>query len=141
MESIIEFFSISHSIPFQKIFYERVGEFQLIKQKIKIENQLRTQKGIELIATKWSYDQFALLNGLLICDESDELYDYKVNYSQLFELDKKNYIEWVKLVELCKEYSLKYSDMENVDIYKKISLKSEIIFERQNKTLEIYERL
>lgn len=69
----------------------------------------------KLIDTKSKYDVWAIKYGYPSCDE---LIESGFNdFTKLFNLDSQNYLSWIELKKLCKEYQNKYSNLRPIEIY------------------------
>ena len=110
----IQMFQIDIQADIINSYTSRTNDITKIKNALKIENTKRN--GEDKINTKSKYDAWAIQYGFPI---SDELIESGFNdFTKLFGLDTGDYLTWIELKKLCKEYQNKYSNLRPIEIYR-----------------------
>ena len=115
---VLKIYEIDIENDILKSFQQKDYDKYKIRNAINQENKKRKKDNNSIIDTKAEYDKWATVCDFPICDELEEcgFNDFK----WLFSMKDDDYLNWIELKKVCKEYMSKYNELKPAELYKKM---------------------
>jgi len=121
--NILEMYDIDIEKQILKSYQMKDFTTSNIRHALIKENKRREKEGDNIIDTKASYDEWAVINNHPICDELEE--KGFTDFKWLFDMKSDDYIGWNDLQKVSKDYVKKYPKLHPNELYN-IMLKNKL---------------